>query len=287
MIVLAMVRRTIATAGWMQEARMRTKSAKVICALSVFIATLAPALAADNLKLIDTVVVIYGENRSFDNLYGNFPGANGVAKAPQSARIQRDRNGKPLRELPPIWEGLTGKGVTPPVTQAETEHLPNAPFAADDPKGFDQPLYTATRDLWHRFYQNQMQINGGKNNMFAAWADSGGLVMSHYDGSGMAMWKVAQRYTLADNFFMGGFGGSFFNHQWLICACAPRFPEAPDSMRVRLDPDGKLTKKPGSPSAKDGAVEVYSEVHLGQLGPVTPDGFVVNSAQPSYQPSGV
>ena len=26
---------------------------------------------------------------------------------------------------------------------------------------------------------------------------------------------------LADNFFQGAFGGSFLNHQYLICACAP------------------------------------------------------------------
>ena len=62
-------------------------------------------------------------------------------------------------------------------------HLPNAPFAIDDPKGFNTPLGVTTRDLWHRFYQNQMQIDGGKNDKFAAWADSGGLVMGHYDGS--------------------------------------------------------------------------------------------------------
>src|SRR5713226_8045076 len=27
---------------------------------------------------IDTIVVLYAENRSFDNLYGSFPGANGL-----------------------------------------------------------------------------------------------------------------------------------------------------------------------------------------------------------------
>ena len=58
-----------------------------------------------------------------------------------------------------------------------------------------------------------MQIDGGKNDKFVAWGDTGALVMSYWDGSKMAMWKVAQQYTLADNFFMGGFGGSFFNHQ--------------------------------------------------------------------------
>ena len=36
-------------------------------------------------QLIDTVVVIYAENRSFDNLYGNFPGANGLANASSTA----------------------------------------------------------------------------------------------------------------------------------------------------------------------------------------------------------
>ena len=43
------------------------------------------SLAADDaathqkkLDLIQTVVVIFGENRSFDNLYGYFPGANGL-----------------------------------------------------------------------------------------------------------------------------------------------------------------------------------------------------------------
>ena len=171
---------------------------------------------SQNLGLIDTVVVIYAENRSFDGLFGNFPGANGLQNASSTATVQLDRDGTPLKELPPVWDGLTAKGVTPPVTQAETAHLPNHPFAVDDPQGFNQSLGTITHDLWHRFYQNQMQIDGGKNDMFVAWADSGAMPMSNWDGSKTAMWKVAQKYALADDFFMGGFGGSFFNHQWLI-----------------------------------------------------------------------
>ncbi|OXH81351.1 hypothetical protein CA831_40245, partial [Burkholderia multivorans] len=74
---------------------------------------------------------------------------------------------------PKIWGGLTAKGVTPAVTEAMTENLPNAPFAIDDPNGFNTSMSVTTRDLYHRFYENQMQINGGKNDMFAAWADSG------------------------------------------------------------------------------------------------------------------
>ncbi|MEZ1394272.1 alkaline phosphatase family protein, partial [Klebsiella pneumoniae] len=58
--------------------------------------------------------------------------------------------------------------------------LPNAPFLIKDAQGNPLPNGVITRDLWHRFYQNQMQIAAGRNNQFAAWADSGGLVMGHY-----------------------------------------------------------------------------------------------------------
>ena len=92
---------------------------------------------------------------------------------PAPRLVQRDRDGTPLKELPPVWDGLTAKGVTPPVTQAQTEHLPNRPFTVDDPQGFNLPLGVITHDLWHRYYQNLMQINGGRNDMFVAYADSG------------------------------------------------------------------------------------------------------------------
>ncbi|HEX3915266.1 MAG TPA: alkaline phosphatase family protein, partial [Steroidobacteraceae bacterium] len=158
---------------------------------------------------IETVVVIYAENRSFDNLYGLFPGADGLQNVTAANSTQIDRDGAPMPTLPAIWNGLTGKGITPPVSQAQTERLPNQPFAIDDPSGFDTSLGITTRDLWHVFYQNQMQIDGGKNDRFAAYADSGALVMGHYDGTKLPLWSVAQKYVLADNFFQGAFGGSF------------------------------------------------------------------------------
>ena len=115
-------------------------------------------------------MVIFAENRSFDNFYGHFPGANGINQASQESLAQKDRDGSVLKELPPIWGGLTAKGVSPAVTQAKTEHLPNEVFKIDDPQGFNRPLETITRDLWHRYYQNMMQIDGGKNDKFVAWA---------------------------------------------------------------------------------------------------------------------
>jgi acid phosphatase len=195
---------------------------------------LAAALAGRlDLDRIENVVVIYAENRSFNNLFANFPGATGVprrrTRRRRAARVrpQKDRDGTVLAKLPPAWGGLTAAGQPVTVTQAQTTNvLPNAPFQIDAaaPAWGGPALANTiiTRDLYHRFYENQMQIDGGLNDKFAAWGDSGGVVMGYFDGSRTAMWKIARDYTLADRFFQGAFGGSYLNHQYLICACAAR-----------------------------------------------------------------
>src|SRR6266545_147118 len=97
----------------------------------------------------------------------------------------------------------------------------------------------------------------------------------------MLLWQWAREYTLADHFFQAAFGGSFFNHFWLVCACTPEFPNAPQSIRAQLDEQGRLKRRPTSPaSVMDGPVQVFD-------GQVTPDGYAVNTSQPPYQPSGV
>jgi acid phosphatase len=107
---------------------------------------------AADIESIETVVIIYAENRSFDNIYGLFPGANGLKHLTPADYTQTDRDGSVLKELPPIWGGLTAEGVTPAVTQAQTAHLPNKPFAIDDPNGFNVPANVITNDPRHGFY---------------------------------------------------------------------------------------------------------------------------------------
>jgi len=105
--------------------------------------------------------------------------------------------------------------------------------------------------------------------------------MGYFDGSSMKMWNWAREYTLSDHFFMASFGGSYLNHQWLVCACTPMDPHAPANARAQLDADGKLKKKPNSPhSVMQGPVEVFD-------GRSSPDGFLVNTSQPPFQPSGI
>jgi phospholipase C len=49
--------------------------------------------ASSEIKNIETVVIIYAENRSFDNLYGHFPGADGLANVRPGSSAQVDREG--------------------------------------------------------------------------------------------------------------------------------------------------------------------------------------------------
>jgi len=187
----------------------------------------APAGAADPLARIKTIVVIYAENRSFDNLYGLFPGASGIADATPAQFTQVDNDGKPLPHLPPVWKGKEPDLAFP-------RNLPNKPFQIDAPP-INLPLSVPTRDLIHKFYPQQEQIDGGKNDRFAAVSDAGALVMGYYDGSKLPLWKWAQEYTLADNFFMAAFGDSYINHFWLVCACTPIDREVPAAQRAQLD----------------------------------------------------
>jgi acid phosphatase len=245
---------------------------------------------------VKTVVVIYAENRSFNNLFADFPGVEKPLSALAPADYQqRDRDGSLLSTLPPTWGGVlqvgpqTVDGVTYPSEVQYQENLPNAPFALKGPNGEDQPLSLVTRDLWHVFYQNQMQINGGKNDAFVAWGDSGGLLMGHYAQSRYALrlWDVAKEFVLCDNFFQGAFGGSFLNHQYLISATPPVYPNAAQSVaKAQIatlqsdDPtDPRLKPLDKSPaSAMTGPP---------QFGPsaLTPDGFGVNTLAPPYWPT--
>ena len=243
--------------------------------LAFGVAALAAGCAtqpADPLRRIEHVVVIYAENRSFDHLYGLFPGAEGIAQATAEQKTQLDHDGKPLQNLPPVYEH--GKP-----SQRFAATLPNGPFRIDAPP-IDGSLSELLPSPWHLYYQNREQINDGRNNRFVAMSNVGAWAMGYFDGSKMRLWKWAQDYTLADHFFQAAFGGSYLNHQWLVCACTPMDADAPASARAQLDADGRLKKKPSSPaSVMLGPVEVFD-------GRLSPDGFVVNTAQPPYQPSG-
>jgi len=271
-----------------------------------------PAAAAPNLANIDTVVVIYLENWSFDGLFARFPGANGISRATPAQWTQRDRDGSVLFGLPPVFGGMnsgvaTGAQQAPVnLTQAQTAaylgtfNHPYTYSALWQSTGFlinNAPLQYTTRDMYHRFYENQMQINGGKNDMFAAWADSGGLVMAYHDhtNADQPLWNIAQRFTLADNFFQSAFGGSYLNHQFLICSCAPVYPNvagvptnpntggsAPAPSQVQADGITLKTTASSPASALNGPPQFVASTTVTPTAPF----YTINTMQPPYVPSG-
>jgi phospholipase C len=201
------------------------------------------------LDRVGHIIVIFLENRSFDHLYGLFPGADGFSEAGSGA-TQVTPNGERFDVLPAVLNNYAPSWVD----QRFSAGLPNEPFRED--RFVD--LRDLTGDPVHRFYQEQEQINGGKMNQFVAYSDVGGLPMGYFDGHQLPLFRLAQEFTLADHFFHAAFGGGFLNHMWLICACTPRYDDAPAGLVAQLDAHGRMIS--------DGAV--------------TPDGFAVNTIQP-------
>jgi len=158
---------------------------------------------------INHLVVIYDENHSFDNLYGSFPGANGISRASDTSKRQVTLAGVPYATLPQTDPHIP-------------TNLPNEPF--DITKYV--PANQKTRDLVHRYYQEQVQIDGGKMDKFVAVSDAKGLSVGYYPTAQLPVAAEAANYVLADNFFHAAFGGSFLNHQWLVCACTPVYADA-------------------------------------------------------------
>jgi acid phosphatase len=247
-------------------------------------------------KEIQQVVVIYLENRSFNNLFADFPGVEQPLSALKPEQyLQRDRDGTVLKQLPPIWHGLAPHKQTVnhreyQVMQEHLTGLPNAPWALRTGNGEPLPHGVVTRDLVHAFYENQRQINDGKNDGFVAWGDTGAMVMGHYDdsASNLRLWQLARQYTLCDNWFMGAFGGSFLNHQYLVAAQPPFYPDAdksPAQFNIAVTESGKandtrLKLADDAPrSAMDGKPKFASRSQL------TPDFWAVNTMMPPYQPT--
>src|SRR5262245_38477244 len=182
---------------------------------------------ADILEKIDHIVVIYQENWSFDSLFGFFPGANGIANGEDGSGNllfpQVDKSGvMKIVTLPPV-KGPGGNPDPRFPTNLPPKPYKSAPFLTqNNPPGGPAGL---TGDMIHRFYTEQQQIDGGRNDKFVSWSDNGGLVLSYIDATNLPTGQLAQQFTLADNFFMAAFGGSFLNHQFLVAAAAPQWDQ--------------------------------------------------------------
>ena len=241
---------------------MNRKHLFLSCAAAIGLAISSQAAFAESSNEFKHIVVIYQENHSFDNLYGLWGDVwgdpvNGLSRADFAHTTQvRQDNVTAYACLKQLDVNLTSPPLPAPCadntgTPFSSDFL-NKPFKIDDfiastdktcppgnvfaPNGVLKGSPGAlpggcTRDIVHRFYSEQYQINQGKQNRYVTGSDAAGLVMGHYDTKTLPIYKYlhthgAPHYVIADSFFQGAFGGSFLNHQWLIAAATPVFAGA-------------------------------------------------------------
>src|SRR3954467_11954733 len=298
--------------------------ASVLCvALLSLCAT--PALAdhghkgrPDALQRIKHIVVVYEENHSFDNLYGGWEGVEGLTAADAAHTTQVDQNGRPFGCLLQNDVNLAPPALPATCTDgAIASAFPNRPFTIDQfiaptdttcpapgvfaangvLKGSGEPG-GCTRDLVHRFYNEQYQIDGGRQDRYVAGSDAVGLTMGHYDTRQLPIYQYlhsegAPNYVIADHFFQAAFGGSFLNHQYLVAARAPI-----DTDPTQLSGAGDLhsvVDANGFPTTYPQYTPTTPGVHDRQLtqacGPtanpaVKCGDYAVNTMQPANAPRG-
>jgi phospholipase C len=303
------------------------RRAVVVLALPALVLALATPAVAHDRSGIDHIVVIYEENHSFDNLFGGWEGVDGLspdpARTPRHTQVAPD--GSPLPCLPQNDVNLTSPPLPVTCTGTISSAFANRPFRVDDyiaptdttcpAPGVFAPNGVAkgaglpggcTRDLVHRFYNEQYQIDGGRMDRYAAGSDASGLVMGHYDTRELPIYdylhsRRAPRYAVADRFFQAAFGGSFLNHQWLVAAATPTWPNAvrdgsPNDLHSVVGPDGfpaATQLHPATPGTKDAALTQAANPDgtcvVPASGPTPPPrtacgDYAINTFQPPYQP---
>lgn len=177
------------------------------------------------LDRLEHLVVIVLENHSFDNLYGEFRGADGFASAPRLAP-QVDDAGRPYDVLP------VAPGSRLPA------NLPNRPFDLAPWAPLDEKM----PDLSHALDDERLEIDGGRMDRFVALNVSRAEAIGFWHTDSLPLAALAREYTLCDRFFHAAIGGSMINHMWLVAARTPRWPDAPDTVRTRHDAAGRPTR---------------------------------------------
>jgi acid phosphatase len=271
---------------------------------------------ANKLDKIDHIVVIYEENHSFDNLYGGWEGVNGRSNANAAHTLQITQDGATYHCLLQNDVNLTSPPLAADCADATTatpfvSHFLNAPFSIETyipktartcpppgvfaPNGVKDPAGDpggCTRDIVHRFYQEQYQLNNGKQNRYTTGSDAVGLTQGYYDTTALPIYQYLHSkkhpdYAIADNFFQSAFGGSFLNHQWLVAAATPFWGAA--TVHAVVDSNGM----PNNYALYHATGPVADPAGTRACPPAgTPDpnpglacgDYAVNTIQPPYQP---
>jgi phospholipase C len=173
----------------------RTKIGSLIIA-----AFLSPVVAAapNAITPIEHVIVIVGENRSFDNMFATYQPKQGQTISNLLSRGIVNKDGTPGKNFNLAAQHLAqSKGEYTPTPEiggvyrtlpqpyawgafGQRRDVPDARFPGNMPNGpFQITKYvsygTHTGDPMHRFFQMWQQVDGGKNDLFVWTAETVGI----------------------------------------------------------------------------------------------------------------
>ena len=277
--------------------RLLTLAAGFATVLATGPATISVQAKQDPLSDINHIVVIYEENHSFDNLYGGWEGVNGLANATAAQSTQLTQGGAAYACLPQNDVNLPAC-ISPNAPFGIEAFIPASARTCPQPGVFAPNGLTpnpanlpggCTRDIVHKFYQEQYQLHGGAQNLYTTGSDAIGLTQGFYNTRALPIYVFlhgdgAPHYAIADDFFQGAFGGSFLNHQYLIAAAAPTWPGAPVANHSIIDSNGMPNKyaqyTPTGPVLDRQVTQVCPSVVADRAC----GDFAVNTIQPAVQP---
>jgi phospholipase C len=222
-------------------------------------------------KVIKHVVVIFGENISFDHYFATYP--NATNPSGETAFT-------PVSGTPKI-DGLSGALLTANPNSTQTANGAGAtnPFRLD-------PSQAATADQDHNYGPEQAAFDNGEMDKFPlsvgtpdsaalttqpglnAIAATNGLTMGYYDGNTVtALWNYAQHYAMSDRSFGTTFGPSTVGAVNLISG----------------QTNGAVADNAGGASAlvSDGSANGFSDI-----GDSDPTGDLCSSASASIHMTG-
>jgi phospholipase C len=188
----------------------------------------APAAAPSTATPIKHLVVIFGENVSFDHYFGTYPNAKNPIGEPKFTAAA----GTP-----------SVNGLTPQLLTANP-NLAN-PFRLDRADIF-------TCDQLHEYALEQKAFDGGRMDQFVQWTGTPDprcqktQVMGYFDGNTVTgLWEYAQHYAMSDAFFGSTFGPSTPGALNLVAgqthgATPPAIPDMVANGTVIGDPDPAL-----------------------------------------------
>jgi phospholipase C len=190
--------------------QMQKALATSVAALMVATQILAPAAVqaeqnGSTATPIKHVVVIFGENISFDHYFGTYPNATNPGNEPRFVAAPGT----------PSVNGLMSGGLltsNPNLLNAANKTGAVNPFRLDRSQA-------STADQDHDYTPEQQAFHGGLMDSFPEFTGTPGppptgqattgLVMGYYDGNTVtALWNYAQRFAMNDNSYDTNFGPS-------------------------------------------------------------------------------